>query len=244
MATLNYNQVLFRLVPGNVSEILEIGCAGGDLGLALKQREDLFKCRYQAIEYSKRHFDLAKTRLDQVFHADAEQFDYNSLNTKFDVIIFGDSFEHMKDPEGLLDRLIPLLKDNGLFLFSIPNVRHFYIIDCLIRGFWDYTGGGLLDKTHFHLFTLNSFYKLVLKKKLKMAEVQSIFKNLEWLQEMIKPDGFHPDFVNRYNKLIENINKPNIALELLSGWFPGISFTELDLQEILTVQFVIKVTKN
>ena len=46
-----------------------------------------------------------------------------------------------------------MLKPEGEFLASIPNVAHISNVYNLLRGVWEYTDAGLLDRTHLRFFT-------------------------------------------------------------------------------------------
>ena len=75
---------------------------------------------------------------------------------RYDTIICADVIEHLRDGEGLLARLRPLLADGGELLLSVPNVAHSALIAGLLDERFDYGGEGLLDPTHVKLYTWRS----------------------------------------------------------------------------------------
>ncbi len=50
----------------------------------------------------------------------------------------------------------------GHLVASIPNVRYFFnVVDLAVRGRWDYTEEGILDRTHLRFFTRSSMTRLL-----------------------------------------------------------------------------------
>lgn len=78
----------------------------------------------------------------------------------FDVIIFGDVLEHLKDPLGALRRTRPLLRPEGYVVASIPNIAHASVRLALMEGRFEYRPLGLLDDTHLRFFTRESVESL------------------------------------------------------------------------------------
>lgn len=79
----------------------------------------------------------------------------------FDLMIFGDVLEHLKDPQAVLCEFARHLSDNGEVIISLPNVANIYVRLSLLFGRFDYQDRGLLDKTHLHFFTRKSFRQLM-----------------------------------------------------------------------------------
>jgi 2-polyprenyl-3-methyl-5-hydroxy-6-metoxy-1,4-benzoquinol methylase len=55
-------------------------------------------------------------------------------STKFDVAIFGDVLEHLRDPLAVLVRVKPYLASGGFIVASIPNVTHASLVLELMHG--------------------------------------------------------------------------------------------------------------
>lgn len=155
-----FNEHLFKLVPAAAKRILEIGCAEGNLGAALKlQSPDRV---VYGVEYVKAAAEKAAARLDQVFNIDVERDELPIEAGSIDCILYGDVLEHLTDPGAVLDKHRRLLAPNGTIVCSIPNIQHHSIITSLFRGDFHYTSQGLLDRTHLRFFTAASFTKLLL----------------------------------------------------------------------------------
>ncbi|MBI1755652.1 MAG: methyltransferase domain-containing protein, partial [Fimbriimonas ginsengisoli] len=60
---------------------------------------------------------------------DVEQMDPLPLPERhFDCVIFGDTLEHLKEPEALLRRLRRHVKRDGLLIANVPNIAHWSVI--------------------------------------------------------------------------------------------------------------------
>ncbi|MBI1756927.1 MAG: methyltransferase domain-containing protein, partial [Fimbriimonas ginsengisoli] len=88
---------------------------------------------------------------------DVEQMDPLPLPARhFDCVIFGDTLEHLKEPEALLRRLRRHVKRDGLLIANVPNIAHWSVIVELLQGRFPYAEAGLLDRTHLRFFTPES----------------------------------------------------------------------------------------
>ncbi len=148
----------------NGSRVLEFGPANGRMTKFLKEQkqclvdiveidEESGKC---AAEYANRAClgvedgDINRTRWQEILQGNI-----------YDVIVFTDVLEHLSDPMDVLKRCSILLGNNGKILCSIPNIAHASVILGLINGKFEYTDNGLLDRTHVHFFTEESFKKMI-----------------------------------------------------------------------------------
>ncbi|MEO7426184.1 MAG: glycosyltransferase [Fibrobacteria bacterium] len=155
-----WNQVLFDLIPTDCKRVLEVGCASGRLGEAVKQRNG--GAYYVGIEVIAPAGEIAKSRLDEVHIANVEAFDWSRLGSQsFDCIVFGDVLEHLLDPKQTILSAARLLSPGGCVVCCLPNVGHWSIISGLIEGKWDYADSGLLDRTHLRFFTISTFRALL-----------------------------------------------------------------------------------
>lgn len=154
------NEWLLRAVPAEARTILEVGCAEGKLGEALKHgRPDR---QVVGLEREPGPARRAAARLDQVIEHDVEGAAPALPPASFDCILFGDVLEHLRDPLGAVRRLLPLLRPDGVVLCCIPNVQHVSVVSALLRGDFQYQPLGIMDETHIRFFTYASFTKLLL----------------------------------------------------------------------------------
>ena len=139
---------------GQRSRILEVGCASGYFGQALKDAGH----EVWGVEMSPKAAARARQRLDHVFVGTMEEFlALDSLRgVKFDYITFGDVLEHLVDPEQVLRDCRRILSPAGAIAASIPNIAHKAVRMMLLQGRWEYADFGILDSTHLRFFTRDS----------------------------------------------------------------------------------------
>ena len=80
----------------------------------------------------------------------------NSGKQPYDYLLLADVLEHLRDPLATICRLMPLLKEEGTVVLSVPNVAHLYVRLMLLCGRWKYEERGILDRTHLRFFTRTS----------------------------------------------------------------------------------------
>lgn len=132
--------------------VLEIGCGNGaylsNISCTEKWGVEPFSVGGLVCEFDNFYDDT----FDNVYD--------NLPKSYFDHIIMNDVLEHMWNTEVTIAQLQSLLKKNGELRISIPNVRYFEnIYHLMIKGTWDYTDYGILDRTHMRFFTKKSFIK-------------------------------------------------------------------------------------
>ncbi len=101
------------LEEGGARRVLEIGCAEGELGRAIKAR---FTVVYDGVELS-RDSELAEQALDRVFKTPTSQVDA----LPYGLIVSFHVLEHIAKPERELACWSRLLSENGQLLIEVPN---------------------------------------------------------------------------------------------------------------------------
>lgn len=142
-------------VPVNIKSLLDIGCARGNFGAAVKAK---IGCRVTGVELNAYEAQKARAKLDAVIEGDILTSD---IDEKFDCITCLDVIEHVVDPVLFLQRVRMLLNENGFLLLSIPNVGHWSIVEDLIAGSWDYIPAGILCVSHLRFFTRKTILGLL-----------------------------------------------------------------------------------
>lgn len=156
-----------ELVPKGAKKILDVGCAQGRLGKALKERQD---CHVTGIECVPEVAKVAKSNIDLVFIGQVEDNISQLPKENFDCIILADVLEHMKEPWTILQELIKNLTPKGVFVISLPNVRHWSVLKNLLEGQWRYLEAGVLDKTHLRFFTRASIHEMLNQSGLEICQ--------------------------------------------------------------------------
>ncbi len=142
-------------VPRGARRVLDLGCATGTTGAALKQRQAV---EVVGVELEPDYAREAATRLDEVLTADVESA---APDGRFDVLIAADILEHLKDPWSTLKRYGDLLEPGATVIVSLPNVAHWSTYAHLARGSWPRKPEGIFDATHLRWFTLGDANELL-----------------------------------------------------------------------------------
>ncbi len=151
---------VLALVPEDAACILEVGCAAGETGRALKSRRDAFVAGVETVPAA-----AAKARavLDDVVEGDIETLALPYEAESFDCVLFADVLEHLVDPLAVLMKVKKLLKPGGTVVASLPNVQYYGLIHHLVEGNWTYQKEGILDETHLRFFTFKEMQALFTK---------------------------------------------------------------------------------
>jgi len=146
----------FDRVPEG-SRVLDIGCAGGDVGKELVQRK---LCIVDGI-------DSGAAAAEPTLH----EFYLHDLNdglprldfAKYDRVLMLDVIEHLARPEEFLEHLREAFGTNPSIevLISTANIGFFMPRLMLLIGQFNYGPIGILDRTHTRLFTFASFERAI-----------------------------------------------------------------------------------
>lgn len=139
---------LLTLVGRN-ARVLDVGCSTGYLARRLAEQG----CTVVGIEVDSRAAELARDTCEDVLVGDVETMHLPFEPASFDVVLCGDTIEHLRDPKHFLGRVRPLLGPEGRLVLTTPNVANWSMRLGLLFGRWRYTDRGILDRTHLHLFT-------------------------------------------------------------------------------------------
>ena len=154
----NSHTLMVELVGSN-KKVLDVGCANGYLAKVLGEHG----CTVSGVEYDAAAAEEARPHLEQLVVGDLETLDLTAeLGIgRFDVVVFGDVLEHLRDPLPVLKQARDLLAPGGYVVISIPNVAHGSVRLSLLKGRFDYGPLGLLDETHIRFFTRDNLRALL-----------------------------------------------------------------------------------
>jgi methionine biosynthesis protein MetW len=159
------------LVPRDARRVLDVGCASGALGAALKARQG---CTVVGVEVDPRYAARARERLDQVVECDLESF---VPERTFDCLIAADVLEHLREPLTALRRAAQALTPGGAAVVSLPNVRYWNTFWQLgVRGRWPQQPDGIFDRTHLRWFTGRDGVDLMAEAGLELEAVHRVHR--------------------------------------------------------------------
>lgn len=177
------------LSPRNGQKLraLEIGCAEGH---TLEWLKNTGHCEWvSGVEpYAELHANIKS--IDQFFKIDIEQQLPELPPESVDIILCLDVLEHLVNPWETVRRLDTLLKPGGQWLISVPNIRNYRIVfDLALRGRFNYTEAGILDRTHLRFFTRATAIELAESSGAKVTKVLGS-ETQRWQKRLLTALGF------------------------------------------------------
>lgn len=185
---ISLKQMLY-LIESNKS-VLEFGCATGYFSHLLMKKG----CEVVGIEINPDAARLAEQYCKQVIVADLDSIFLPELlpSQEFDIAVFGDVLEHLRNPWKVLEETRRLLKPDGYIVASIPNIAHGAIRLALLKGKFEYTNLGILDDTHLRFFTRSTVQDLFEKSGYEVDLIGRttlpIFANSDLVPQMSRND--------------------------------------------------------
>ena len=148
----SHSVILAHVGDGKGKRLLDVGSAQGVLAQRFTQRGFEVTC----VEGSAELAALGKDKCQEMIVADLDK-PLPQLNGQFDVIVYGDILEHLRNPMEVLAGFNRSLRPEGQVIVSVPNVAHLWVRLNLLLGRLPYADRGILDRTHLRFFTLSSF---------------------------------------------------------------------------------------
>lgn len=153
---------------GKEKIVLEIGCGKGAVTRHLKKNG----CKITCIELSEDYANEAKDYCENLIIGDVESLHgLNLPEDHFDVILYGDVLEHLKNPPKVIQKFSKYLKKGGYIVVSTPNIANWKIRLDLLFGKFDYQNSGILDKTHLRFYTKKTLKKMIKKSDFKIVKL-------------------------------------------------------------------------
>ncbi|MGD1913462.1 MAG: methyltransferase domain-containing protein [Rivularia sp. (in: cyanobacteria)] len=207
---------MLRLIGDN-KRVIDFGCATGYFAKLLSNRG----CEVTGIEVNPKAAKIAKKYCEEVIIADLDFVSLADILSekisaeKYDVAVFGDVLEHLRNPWKVLEETRSLLQPQGYVIASIPNIAHGAIRLALLQGKFEYKPLGILDNTHLRFFTRKT--------------VEHLFEDSGYLIDVIEQTKL-PIYSN--SDLIPAIEKNNFDKNITS---------EIERDEDAdTLQFVVR----
>jgi 2-polyprenyl-3-methyl-5-hydroxy-6-metoxy-1,4-benzoquinol methylase len=176
------------------SDVLDVGAADGSVARMLGQ----VGCRVWGVEYDPEAAKIAGEWCEDVVVGDLEELDLKgALGRRFDVILFLDILEHLKDPLTVLRSAIDLLSDRGHVVISLPNVAHAAMRAQLLTGHFSYTPTGLLDATHLRFFDPTSVHQFLRDAGLVVLDEDRVTLPIDGTEIAVRLEELDPGLAER-----------------------------------------------
>lgn len=154
------------------TRVLDIGCGQGGIGKELVNKG----CWVMGVEKKKEAVERIREVYQKIQIGDIEgESTRKKIEGTFHYILCADVLEHLQNPAKLLRRLKKNLKEKGQLIISIPNIAHWSIRRDLLQGKFQYTHRGILDQTHRHFFTDETFTRLLKENDYQIIETDFIY---------------------------------------------------------------------
>jgi 2-polyprenyl-3-methyl-5-hydroxy-6-metoxy-1,4-benzoquinol methylase len=198
---------------GRDKRVLEFGCATGYFSQLLVSRG----CEVVGLEINEEAAKISEKVCKRVIVADLDFTPLSEIleGETFDVAVFGDVLEHLRQPSKVLSDTRHFLKPDGFVVASVPNIAHGAVRLALLQGKFNYQKYGILDNTHIRFFTR------------------------ETIQEIFETSGYFLDVIDRTKMPIFSGSEllPRFEKSLLKD--EVVRLVETD-EESDTLQFIIK----
>ena len=204
----NVNQTLLESVDPSARVICELGCGGGALARAIRNRIGQ-PLHYVGVELMADALERAKPVLDVAVQCNLDEASdwsqHSALSAAlpeatFDHVICGDVLEHLYAPEDVVAQAAKRLKPGGSLLTCIPNVQHWSVVAQLLCGTWPRLDAGLFDRTHIRWFCLADMIQLLTGAGLQVERViprvfnpEEGMEILEYLEPLAQHLGVNPE---------------------------------------------------
>ncbi len=150
------------------SKVLDLGCSGGRLA------ERLRDMGHHVTGVDVHEIGGVHERTDVFFRADLNEGIPFQVGSGFDIVLCADVLEHLMDPGALIAQAREILSPDGVGIFCVPNIAHWYPRTRSLLGAFDYDQRGILDSSHLRFFTRRSIGKLVERNGFSIRRIEPV----------------------------------------------------------------------
>jgi len=193
-------ELVKRMLPADINDVLEVGCGQGALGARLAQRY-----RYLGVEPDQASWAVASERISAAGRGEVRNVAVEDLGDgQFDLICAFEVLEHIEDDTAALKEWAGRLRAQGWLLLSVPAHQHRYgPFDELVGHFRRYDPGAmtaLLTSSGFTVvqmrqygfplgYVLETGRNLIGRRRLAMAAAASAAERTAGSGRLLQPSG-------------------------------------------------------
>ena len=151
------NLGLLNMLSSSPGTILDCGCGAGDNARILSDRG----WRVTGVTIDPREQAASQQFCEAVYLADLDKGFPVDIDGTFDAILASHVLEHLAKPERLLREARLRLTSEGVLAVALPNIAHYRQRISRLRGQFNYTDTGQLDRTHLRFYTYRTAIHLL-----------------------------------------------------------------------------------
>jgi SAM-dependent methyltransferase len=151
------NLGLLDLLPSSPGRILDCGCGAGDNARILSDRG----WRVTGVTIDPREQEATQQFCEAVYISDLNKGFPPDVSGAFDAVLASHVLEHLAKPERLLCEVRQRLNPGGVLAVALPNIAHYRQRISRLRGQFNYTDTGQLDRTHLRFYTYRTAIQLL-----------------------------------------------------------------------------------
>ena len=164
----SHGRISALLSSRSPSKILDLGCSGGQLSTRLRGMG------HHVTGVDVLEIPGVAERTDSFFKADLNDGIPYEAGSGFDIVLGADVLEHVVNPGALLTQTREVLSPDGVAIFCVPNIAHWYPRARSTVGMFDYDQRGILDATHLRFFTRRSIRKLIERQGYTIRRIEPV----------------------------------------------------------------------
>jgi SAM-dependent methyltransferase len=201
------NEALLQLIGPTLKRVLDVGCGAGANAQALTGRGH----RVWAITASSPELKAVRSWCEEVFLWDVESAEEVALPDEFDCLLFSHVLEHLRNPKASIQRLLSRLRAGGVVAIAVPNMAHWRLRWQFLRGHWERTDTGPLDRTHLQFWSYDTALDLISGLPLRLIHRSGDFAMPLWPLRRLS-SGASEFLDRRIGRLVPNFSATQIIL--------------------------------
>ncbi len=148
--------------------VLDVGCGAGAYARELRAQG----VEVHGVTLSPSECERAAAVLHRAVLANVETWTPDYAPESFDAFLMSHVLEHLVDPRRTLSQLSRILRPGGHVYIALPNIAYWRCRWNALRGRFDYSDSGPMDRNHLRFFTLKTARALVRESGLELLRYE------------------------------------------------------------------------